>query len=101
MSWQNVYRNGIVSHVRDSAVKGLLMKVLPAFVRHFEQMLRESSEEGAWRELGGVGHLPVLAGCHSTTLQPPPGGSSLKRPTEGGTKVMQMPVESLICYTVD
>ena len=39
-----------------------------------------------WGKVGGgagvswacVGHLPVLAGCHSTTLQPPPGRSSLK-----------------------
>ena len=73
--------NWIVSNLWtwDAAVKGLLMKVLPAFVGHFEQMLWESSWRGAWRELGGVGHLPVLAGCHSTTLQPPPGRSSLKR----------------------
>ena len=45
------------------------MKVLPAFVGNFEQMLRESSWRGAWRELGGVGHLPVLAGCHNATVQ--------------------------------
>ena len=39
--------------IRGGTEKGLMMKVLPALTRHFEQMLGES-RRGCWCELGGV-----------------------------------------------